>query len=451
MNDDLALLREYAATDSEAAFATLATRHVSLVYSVALRQVRDPHLAQEITQAVFIILARKADKLSQHVVLPGWLCHTARYASAEALRNLRRRRQREQEAHMQSILASSSDAPSQQTEEAWNQIAPLLDAAMEKLGQKDHDAVVLRFFQNKNFAEVGAALDASEDAAKMRVSRALEKLRRFFTKRGIDSTAATLAETISANSVQAAPVALAKAVTAVAIAKGATASLSTLTLIKGALELMAWTKAKTTIALGVVAILAATSTTVIGIKVVSAHRAPPDTTVLTPVEMNALADIHSDGTILFQGTVEETNNTTRTASADSINDVQAISLVTDESGKPMKFTKRPGGGFYIFMNKPVPPGGKVSYTVEGTVAAGLIQSKGAGEYGVEFAASIGNVADAHLVQIWRLPLGATLLGKNRGMEEATNAGQIELRIDRTISPNGSYPVGFNYRLQAKAN
>ena len=223
MNDDLALLRDYARNHSEDAFAALVSRHVNLVYSVALRQVRDPQLAEEITQAVFIILARKADKLPQHAVLPGWLCRTARYASANALTIQRRRQHREQEAFMQSQLEDLS-RQSEATAETWNQIAPLLDAALEKLGQKDHDAVVLRFFQNKNFAEVGAALGASEDAAKMRVSRALEKLRKFFTKRGVDSTAATIAETISAHSVQAAPVALAKSVTAVAIAKGATAS-----------------------------------------------------------------------------------------------------------------------------------------------------------------------------------------------------------------------------------
>jgi DNA-directed RNA polymerase specialized sigma24 family protein len=81
-NDDLTLLREYAAQHSEPAFAALVNRQVNLAYSVALRQVRDPHLAEEITQAVFIILARKADQLSPHTVLPGWLCGPAHYASA---------------------------------------------------------------------------------------------------------------------------------------------------------------------------------------------------------------------------------------------------------------------------------------------------------------------------------------------------------------------------------
>ena len=146
---------------------------------------------------------------------------------------------------MQSILTGGSDASSPEVqEETWNQIAPLLDGAMEQLGQKDHDALVLRFFEDRNFAEVGAALGTSEDAAKMRVNRALEKLRKFFTKRGVSSTTAIIAGAISANSVQAAPVALAKTVTAMAIAKGAAASGSTLTLIKGALKIMAWTKVK---------------------------------------------------------------------------------------------------------------------------------------------------------------------------------------------------------------
>ena len=110
-NDDLALLQEYARSNSEEAFATLVSRYVNLVYSVALRQVRDAHLAEEITQAVFIILARKADSLGDKTILPGWLCRTARYASANALTIQRRRQHREQEAYMQSTSnEAESDA-----------------------------------------------------------------------------------------------------------------------------------------------------------------------------------------------------------------------------------------------------------------------------------------------------------------------------------------------------
>src|SRR5277367_6181924 len=116
MNDDLKLLREFARDNSEAAFAVLVARHVNLVYSVALRSAGDAHLAGEITQAVFIILARKADSLGDKTILSGWLCRTARYASANALTIQRRRQHREQEAHMQSQLDQSRPDLSRRSE-----------------------------------------------------------------------------------------------------------------------------------------------------------------------------------------------------------------------------------------------------------------------------------------------------------------------------------------------
>ena len=267
MTDDMTLLREYARRNSEEAFATLVSRHVNLVYSVALRDVHDPHLAEEITQVVFIILARKAESLSSKTILSGWLCRTARYASANALTIQRRRQQREQEAYMQSILNQSEP-------EAWTRIAPLLGGAMEKLGQKDHDAVVLRFFEGKSFQEIGAAFGASENAAKKRVAYALEKLRKYFSRRGVILPVAVITVAISAHSVQAAPAVLAKTATAVAIVKGATAAGSTLTLIKGALKLMAWAKAKTAVIVGV-GILFAAGTATITIKEMEDYRTYP--------------------------------------------------------------------------------------------------------------------------------------------------------------------------------
>jgi hypothetical protein len=130
---------------------------------------------------------------------------------------------------------------------AWAQIAPILDEAVSHLGETDRAAVVLRYFENKSLAEVGAALGASEDAAKKRLTRALEKLRKIFAKRGVTLTAAVIAGAVAANSVQAAPAGLALKISAVAVAKGAAAGTTTLMLVKGALKLMAWSKAKTAI------------------------------------------------------------------------------------------------------------------------------------------------------------------------------------------------------------
>jgi RNA polymerase sigma factor (sigma-70 family) len=253
MTDDMQLVHDYARDGSEEAFATLVSRHVNLVYSVSLRQLRDPHLAEEVTQAAFIILARKAASLGPKTIVPAWLCRTVHYVAADALRTQRRRQKREQETSMQSSLNESDPGDS-----VWTSIAPQLDGALAGLREKDHNAIVLRFFEGRNLKQVGEAMGVSENAAKKRVHNALEKLRRYFFKRGTVISVAAIAGAITANSVQAAPPTLAKSIAAAAVSKGALASGSTLALIKGGLKLMAWAKLKSAaLVAGAVVLLAA--------------------------------------------------------------------------------------------------------------------------------------------------------------------------------------------------
>ncbi len=261
--DDQQLLREFAENNSDSAFATLVARHVNLVYSAALRFGGNSQHAEEISQAVFIILARKADSLGKNVVLSGWLYQTARLTAANVIKSEIRRQRREQEAYMQSTLNEPDDA-------TWQQIAPLLDDAMGRLGETDRNAVVLRFFENKTAREVAAALQLTEAAAHKRGNRALDKLRKFFSKRGVTLAAVAIAGAVSANSVHAAPVGLAKTISAVALAKGAAASTSTLILMKGVLKIMAWTKAKTVV-VSLACVILAVGTTTVTIKEILGH------------------------------------------------------------------------------------------------------------------------------------------------------------------------------------
>ena len=209
--DDSALLRQYAENNSEEAFAALVTKYINLVYSVAMRSVGNPASAEEITQAVFIILARKAGQLRNDKALSSWLFKTTQLTANNFLRSELRRQSREQEAHdVQTILNEPEP-------ELWPKIAPLLDNAVAALNEKDRRAILLRFYEGKNLRKIGTLTGSNESAAEKRVSRALEKLRKFFTKRGVSSTTAIIAGTISANSVQAAPIGLAATVSTVAV------------------------------------------------------------------------------------------------------------------------------------------------------------------------------------------------------------------------------------------
>jgi RNA polymerase sigma factor (sigma-70 family) len=263
---DMELMREYADRGSEAAFAELVHRHINLVHSVALRYAGNDDDAQDVTQAVFIILARKAASLRQRATLTGWLYEATRFTGARLLRTRVRQQAREQEAYMQSTL---NDA---ETDGLWRQLAPLLEEAMTRLSEKERMLLALRFFENKSGAEAAALLGIQEWAAHKRAARALEKLRKFFTQRGLVSTPALIARGMSANAVQAAPAALAKTATAAAVAKGATVGGSTLSLVKGASNLIAWTKAKTAIVASGVFLLG-TVATIMTVQAVHAARA----------------------------------------------------------------------------------------------------------------------------------------------------------------------------------
>ncbi len=255
--DDMTLVREFATNKSEAAFTELVRRHLNLVYSVARRCTGNDGDAHDVTQAVFIILARKAAGLREKTLLTGWLYETTRFAAARLLRTNARRHAREQEAYMQSTLNEADTAA------AWEKLSPHLEAAMGKLNAADRALLVLRFYENKSGPEAAALLGIREDTAHKRVTRAIEKLRKFFAKRGVALTATAIAGAVSANSVQAAPVALVKTISIIAVAKGAVATTSTLTLVKGALKIMAWSKAKTAIVAGIVVLLAAGTITVV--------------------------------------------------------------------------------------------------------------------------------------------------------------------------------------------
>jgi RNA polymerase sigma factor (sigma-70 family) len=247
---------EYAEQRSDAAFAELVRRHVDLVYSAALRMVCEAHTAEDVTQAVFLALSQNAAQLRGHPVLSGWLHCTARNLAAKSVRSDVRRRAREQEAAaMQQLLSAQSDAP-------WDKIAPHLDAALGELQAAERDALMLRYFEKKSAPEIAGILGISDEAAQKRVSRAVERLRDFFAKRGVAVGASGLAVLVTANAVQAAPTGLAVTISAAASA-GATACTATLIAATGTIAMTTLQKT----------LIAATIAVLAGAGIYGAHQA----------------------------------------------------------------------------------------------------------------------------------------------------------------------------------
>ena len=217
---DQQLLSDYAGQRTETAFAELVRRHVDFVYSAAVRMVRDAHLAEDVTQTVFVALAQNAQSLMDRPVLSSWLHRTAQNLAANVVRTDVRRRIREQEAAtMNELIAPDA---------SWEHIAPQLDAALGELTEPDRDALLLRYFERKSAQEMAQILGISDEAAQKRVNRAVERLRDYFSKRNVTIGASGLVVVISTNAVQAAPVGLAATISAAAVLAGTAVHTSTL-------------------------------------------------------------------------------------------------------------------------------------------------------------------------------------------------------------------------------
>ncbi len=226
---DVQLLCEYAAHGNEAAFREIVVRHTDMVYSSALRQATSPDLARDVAQSVFTDLARKAQPLAksmdENASILGWLFRSTRFAALNQLRDDRRRQARERQ-----VMEHFDPAP--ETAPEWDRVRPVLDEAMADLNDEDREAVLLRFFKNRDFRAIGQSLGVSDDAAQKRVSRALDRLRTHLASRGVTTTAVALSTALTVNAVQAAPVGLAVTISTGALAGTSIATTATATTVK---------------------------------------------------------------------------------------------------------------------------------------------------------------------------------------------------------------------------
>jgi RNA polymerase sigma factor (sigma-70 family) len=274
-HSDAELLGEYAGTRSEAAFAEIVRRHINLVYSTSLRRVNDPHLAEDVTQSVFFVLAKKAGKISTSTVLAGWLYQTARFISRDAIKMKMRREQHEQIA---ARLRAESRA-----DETWPKISPLLESAMDDLGSRDRDVILLRFFEGLEIGEIARAVGVPANTVSKRLQRAIERLRRYFSDRGVVTPAAAIGPAIATGAAQAAPAALMAA--CVGQAPGASTVIAALA--KSALSAGSiWVKAAAGLLIGVAAVGA---TTMAVHSISSSPPAPPPASASAPMIAPALA------------------------------------------------------------------------------------------------------------------------------------------------------------------
>jgi RNA polymerase sigma factor (sigma-70 family) len=280
--NDRELLQEYVRNRSDAVFRELVENHTAMVYSFARQQLGDAHAAEDVTQSVFLALAIKAPKLPPATILAGWLYRATRFAAADYRRREQHRREREMQAHKQQQMNVTPD----DSTAVWQEIEPYLHSALAGLPTADRDAVLLRFYRQSSYRDMAQTLAISEEAVKKRVGRAVERLRRFFGRRGIGLTAGVLASALGSHAAEAAPAGLTAQTTQVALsgAAGSMVSGSTLVLAKGVLKAMFIAKVKT-FSLAAVTCLVVAGTGVVAAKQLagSSTPAPSNTKVAASV------------------------------------------------------------------------------------------------------------------------------------------------------------------------
>lgn len=238
--NDWKVLQEYIENGSEEAFGKIVSRYINAVFSTCLREVNDRQIAEDAVVTVFLLLARKANTFKPDIVLSGWLFNTARFVSRNAIRDERRRRNREQKV-VDYLNIKNTDTD-------WDTVNPLLNDAFTALNENDRNAVLLRFYEDLSLAEVGVQLGISENTARMRLSRAIDKMRKFYHQNGVSISSLTLSALIASKVVEAAPPHL-FSTTVTTVATGSIYSVTVSNLVQGAIKQMLVTKIKWAVAI----------------------------------------------------------------------------------------------------------------------------------------------------------------------------------------------------------
>jgi RNA polymerase sigma factor (sigma-70 family) len=222
---DSDLLRKFVAQRDQDAFRQIVDRHIDMVYSAAVRQSAGSNLADDVTQAVFIVLAKKAHRIDG-TTLAGWLVNAARLLAKQAMREEWRRKNREKQA---ALMKEQTSKPAD-----WDQVSPIVDEALSRLGKKDRTAVTLRYLEGRELSEVAATMGVSEGAAAKRLTRAMAKMRKAFSGKSVQMSSVMIGTMLLDHAKTTAPEGLAaKAVSAAALGKGAAAALATAAAAKG--------------------------------------------------------------------------------------------------------------------------------------------------------------------------------------------------------------------------